>query len=241
MSRRNSRVANDGGRNDRRRSSIGVMVNHFAGNQSQTSGNVPRPQYSEYMKRIDKKLQQFKKDFKLLQKKEALELVEKYFVLTDLGDHGDWREYSLETCKVFARDIVEEHFEQAERTKQATMRQRCTITGAVEVADELTDVLMTIQYFTGAVTTLWAGWVMVGFMIANRGAQFLWALANHDSPRRCLEAILGVRAITDTYYMVTKGPNALIAGSTATMIMVQAYRTATSLALESLPQVSYRY
>eukprot|EP00948_MAST-09A_sp_MAST-9A-sp1_P001052 g1052.t1 len=237
MSRRNSRVANDGGRNDRRRSSIGVMVNHFAGNQSQTSGNVPRPQYSEYMKRIDKKLQQFKKDFKLLQKKEALELVEKYFVLTDLGDHGDWREYSLETCKVFARDIVEEHFEQAERTKQATMRQRCTITGAVEVADELTDVLMTIQYFTGAVTTLWAGWVMVGFMIANRGVQFIWALWNHDSPRRCLEAILGVRAITDTYYMVTKGPNACIAGSTAPMIMVQAERIGTSLALESLPQM----
>eukprot|EP00948_MAST-09A_sp_MAST-9A-sp1_P002380 g2380.t1 len=142
-------------------------------------------------------------------------------------------------CNMMAKTCVQMYHEEKKKAVQATMRQRCTLTAFIEIADEVTDYIVTIQYFTGLMSQIWAGWVMVAFMIANRVVQFLLAFINHDSWKRCLEAILGFRAVTDTYYMITEGPNALIEGSKADLIYVQAQRIACCLALESFPQVSY--
>eukprot|EP00948_MAST-09A_sp_MAST-9A-sp1_P002381 g2381.t1 len=146
---------------------------------------------------------------------------------------------TVSSCNMIAKACVELYFEEKKKAERATMRQRCTITAFVEIADELTDYIVTIQYFTGVISQIWAGWVMIAFMIANRVAQLLGAFANHDSWKRCLEAVLGLRAITDTYYIITAGPTAMVEGSKAFMIHVQAQRIGSCLALESFPQVSY--
>ena len=148
------------------------------------------------------------------------------------------RKDMLVTHNMLAVAYVQGLFEVKKKEKQATVRQRCTITGAVEVADEATDIVVTVQYFTGVASNFWAGWVMVGFMVANRLAQFITSLGVHESWKRSLESILGIRAITDTYYMITQGPNAKIGGSIVPMVLIQGMRIGISLALESLPQVS---
>eukprot|EP00948_MAST-09A_sp_MAST-9A-sp1_P002096 g2096.t1 len=242
MSIRNHRVAHDGDANHeqgRRKSSVVQSFRDlFIGNQSQGNDRSgPKPENSKLMDKIEQKLQRFRNEFKQLQKQEALNLAEIYFNEEDFQGDEIRRKEMVEICKVFARDVVREHFEQVEKAKQAIMRQRCTITAAIEVLDEGTDLALTIQYFSGAVSTIWAGWVMLAFMVANRGVQFIWTIIHHESWKRSAEAILGVRAITDTYHMITAGPDAKVGGSKAPMKTVQALRIGISLALESLPQV----
>eukprot|EP00948_MAST-09A_sp_MAST-9A-sp1_P004034 g4034.t1 len=243
MSIRNHRVAHNGDINHeqgrRKSSAVQSFRDLFIGNQSQGNDRSgPKPENSKLMDKIEQKLQRFRNEFKQLQKQEALNLAEIYFNEEDFQGDEIRRKEMVEICKVFARDVVREHFEQVEKAKQAIMRQRCTITAAIEVLDEGTDLALTIQYFSGAVSTIWAGWVMLAFMVANRGLQFIWSIIHHESWKRSAEAILGVRAITDTYYMITAGPNAKVGGSKASMQMVQALRIMVSLALESLPQVT---
>eukprot|EP00948_MAST-09A_sp_MAST-9A-sp1_P002427 g2427.t1 len=112
---------------------------------------------------------------------------------------------------------------------------RTLIAAFFEICDEVSDIVLAILFAVDAKDLQWAAILMFVFMGLNRCMCFLFSITFKEPFWRRFEALLGVKAITDTYRLVTQGASAS-AGS-INMVTMRTFVLGTGLGLESFPQM----
>eukprot|EP00948_MAST-09A_sp_MAST-9A-sp1_P003979 g3979.t1 len=127
--------------------------------------------------------------------------------------------------------------EQNEEEKEKENVTRILVAGFFEVADEVSDIILAIIFLLEAESLQWAAILMFVFMGLNRSLGAFISFTLGEFPSRVLEGLIGVKAITDTYRMVTQGQNAASGSNGMWISVIRIYYLAIGLACESLPQM----
>eukprot|EP00948_MAST-09A_sp_MAST-9A-sp1_P002424 g2424.t1 len=105
-----------------------------------------------------------------------------------------------------------------------------------EITDEVSDVVMAILFSLNSQDLGWAATMMFVFIGINRFFLILVLLAFKLPYFHVLEAVLGIKCITDSYRIITKGQHVMSGGSVA-VGTVRGYTLGIDLVCESLPQM----
>eukprot|EP00948_MAST-09A_sp_MAST-9A-sp1_P001756 g1756.t1 len=108
---------------------------------------------------------------------------------------------------------------------------RIVFTAFCELADEVSDLVLAILFMLNPDDLRWAAVLMFVFMGLNRFTGVVISIIMKESPQENVEALLGIKCITDTYRVVTKNEHNL------NLITRRLLTLACGLIFESLPQM----
>ena len=104
-----------------------------------------------------------------------------------------------------------------------------------ELIDEISDLILAFVFYSEAGDVLWAAHGMFVLIGLNRFVQFVAMLALGQGLLSAIEALVGIKTITDTYRMIADGPNGTRGGQLLSAL--RAYSLALGIIFESFPQM----
>jgi len=121
------------------------------------------------------------------------------------------------------------------RNNETSGLARTVISAFFEVGDEVSDFVLAILFLVDSGDLKWAATLMFVFMGLNRFMGALLAYTCKEPFLRCIEALIGIRSITDTFRILTQGSEMM--SGTVSLIQVRASTLIVGLTFESLPQM----
>eukprot|EP00948_MAST-09A_sp_MAST-9A-sp1_P003005 g3005.t1 len=121
------------------------------------------------------------------------------------------------------------------RNNETSGLARTIISAFFEVGDEASDFVLAILFLVDSGDLKWAATLMFVFMGLNRFIGVLLAFLFKEPRLRVIEALIGIRSVTDTYRILTQGSEMM--SGTISLIQCRVATLATGLVCESLPQM----
>ena len=172
--------------------------------------------------------------------KEGITLITENVFRENGIDIGDSRKEAIIFMSVLLKCAAHCEREFENERHESSGVARVLISGFSEVADEVTDIVLGVLFFFDPNNLTWAGHIMAGCFIANRVVSTaVLRFACKESFQGCVESLLGVKSITDTYALVTQGTGATVKGAGTSITTSQWMRLAIGLVFESIPQVRF--
>eukprot|EP00948_MAST-09A_sp_MAST-9A-sp1_P001147 g1147.t1 len=112
---------------------------------------------------------------------------------------------------------------------------RVVMAAFFELIDEISDLILAFVFYSEAGDVLWAAHGMFVLIGLNRFVQFVVMLAIGQGWLSAIEALVGIKTITDTYRLIADGPTATRGGQLLSAL--RGYSLFLGIAFESFPQM----
>lgn len=124
-----------------------------------------------------------------------------------------------------------------EKNREYVMMQRVILSTFFEIADELSDMILTIYYFMSSVEG-WAAHLMITFILLRRiVCMSISRYLAQEGILKNIETLVGMRCLTDTYYILKYGHNYHVDGAKIDIGTSYTWHSSASIATESAPQM----